>query len=68
MFREELQSAYRKRHSAESALFKVQSDILEFLHQGYVSVFVLLDMYAAFDTVDLQTLLECLYHHFGGKV
>ena len=59
------QSAYRKFHSTESALLKVQNDILQSLDQGCVSVLVLLDLSAAFDTIDHQTLLQRLEHCFG---
>ena len=59
------QSAYRKFHSTESALLKVQNDILQSLDQGCLSVLVLLDLSAAFDTIDHRTLLHRLEHCFG---
>ena len=62
---EPLQSAYRKFHSTETALLKVQNDIMESLDQGSMSVLVMLDMSAAFDTIDHQTLLERLEQYFG---
>ena len=53
---EELQSAYRKFHSTETALLKVQSDILQSLDKGNVTVLVMLDLSAAFDTIDHHIL------------
>ena len=53
---EEHQSAYRKLHSTETALVKVQNDILQSLDQNEVAVLVLLGLSAAFDTIDHETL------------
>ena len=57
---EELQSAYREFHSTETALMKVQNDILQSLDQNNATLLVLLDLSAAFDTIDHSTLLRCL--------
>ena len=62
---EEHQSAYRKFHSTETALIKVQNDILQSLDQNEIAVLVLLDLSAAFDTIDHETLLHRLEHQFG---
>jgi flagellar biosynthesis chaperone FliJ len=59
------QSAYKKFHSTETALLKVQSDILTSLDNNCASVLVLLDLSAAFDTLDHQTLLQRFKFHFG---
>lgn len=59
------QSAYRKYHSTESALLKVQNDILQSLDNNCVTVLVLLDLSAAFDTIDHHTLLCRLEDHNG---
>jgi predicted nucleotide-binding protein (sugar kinase/HSP70/actin superfamily) len=61
---EKYQSAYRKFHSTETAL-KVQNDVLKFLDHGNVTVLVMLDLSAAFDTIDHKTLLQRLEHVFG---
>ena len=61
----EHQSAYRKFHSTETALLKVQNDILQSLDQNNVTVLVMLDLSAAFDTIDHKTLLHRLEHMFG---
>ena len=60
-----LQSAYRQYHSTETALLKVQNDILRSLDNGECVFLVLLDLSAAFDTVDHRTLQNCLERTFG---
>ena len=62
---EPLQSAYRKHHSTERALIKIQSDILQALDSGWVAALVLLDLSAAFDTIDHSILIERLQKSFG---
>ena len=62
---EGFQSAYRRSHSTETALLKVQNDILETLDKGSVTVLIMLDLSAAFDTIDHRTLLERFEHLFG---
>ena len=47
-----LQSAYRAGHSTETALLKVQNDILLAMDRQHVTLLVLLYLSAAFDTVD----------------
>jgi len=59
------QSAYRKFHSTETALVKVYNDLLVATDQGQVSALCLLDMTAAFDTVDHELLLMRLERSFG---
>ncbi len=59
------QSAYRNGHSTESALLRVQCDIMEALDQGSMVVLVMLDLSAAFDTIDHGILLDRLQHSFG---
>ena len=57
------QSAYRK--CTETALIRVQNDILRALDHRNDVLLVLLDLSAAFDTVDHQVLLKWLRDDFG---
>lgn len=59
------QSAYKKFHSTETALLKIQSDILTAMDEGKVTALVLLDLSAAFDTIDHSVLLSRLENWFG---
>ena len=52
-----LQSAYRKGHSTDAALLKVQSDVVMNMNCKHVTLLLLLDLSAAFDTVDRNILL-----------
>ena len=58
-------SAYREGHSTESALLKVQSDILRNMELQQVTLLVLIDLSAAFDTVDYSIALSVLERKFG---
>ena len=60
-----MQSAYRAGHSTETALIKVKADILNAINNKEVVCLVLLDLLAAFDTVDHQIILERLKIMFG---
>ena len=60
-----LQSAYRDKHSTETALFKVQNDILSALDAGSSAILLMLDLSAAFDTIDHNILLSRLCNVYG---
>ena len=57
------QSAYRQLHSTETALLRVQNDILQAVDSEGGAILVLLDLSAAFDTIDHQ-LLDLLDYSF----
>src|SRR4051812_24957170 len=59
------QSAYRKFHSAETALHRIYNDLLVSISQHKLSALVLLDLSAAFDTIDHNILLSRLTSNFG---
>ena len=54
------QSAYKAGHSTETTLLKIKSDIHLNLAQGQPTALVLLDLSAAFDTIDHLKLFDCL--------
>lgn len=62
---EPLQSAYRKYHGTETALLRVQNDLLRSMDQGQAAFLVLLDLSSAFDTIDHAILLERLQSTCG---
>ena len=61
----EMQSAYREHHSTDTALLKVKNDILMNMDMGHVTLLVLLDLSAAFDTVDHDILIHRLQWPLG---
>ena len=59
------QSAYRSRHSTETALLRVFDDLLTSSDSDHISVLTLLDLSAAFDTTDHDLLINRLRDVFG---
>ena len=62
---ESLQSTYKKHHSCETALLRVQNDILKSIDNEQCVVLLLLDLSAAFDTVNHKILLNTQRSRFG---
>ena len=59
------QTAYRAGHNTETVLLCIVNDILSALDKNNISVLLLLDLSAAFDTIDNQILLSRLNSVFG---
>ena len=67
---EVFQSAHRQLHSTETALLRVQNDLLRAVDTHGGAILVLLDLSATFDTINHQRLPHTLESSFGikGKV
>ena len=64
------QSAYKKNNSTETLLIRIWNDLLVASDKKSATVLIMLDLSAAFDTVDHDLLLRILKHEIGlrGKV
>jgi len=60
-----VQSAYRSNHSTETAVLKVITDVLGAADRGEISLLYILDLSAAFDTVDDDMLIGRLKQSFA---
>ena len=63
--KEKYQSAYKQHHSTETALVRVVNDVLRLVDDKQVVLLVLLDLSAAFDTVDHNVLLDRMSKAIG---
>ena len=61
------QSAYKAFHSTETALLSVMNDILNSMGKGNVKALMLLDLSAAFNTIDHKLLLEALVVRYSRR-
>ena len=59
------QSAYKAGHSCETALLRVYNDIVTTISRGNGAMLVLLDLSAAFDTIDHDNLF-CIIEKYVG--
>ena len=63
--RSPFQSAYRKGHSTETALLRIQNDILRSLDKSRGVLVVSIDLSAALDTIDHDILASRLHERMG---
>ncbi len=62
---EDFQSGFRPSHSTKTALIRVTNDLLLSSDRGCITILVLLDLSAAFDTIDHNILLNRLETFVG---
>ena len=60
-------SAYRANHSTELCMLKLHNDLLLYMDSQKVCTLAMLDLSAAFDTVDHDILLKVMQTNFGVK-
>ena len=60
----DFQSAYRKNYRTETSLIKITNDILWAMEKQKATIMILLDLSAAFDTVDHNILINILKEHY----
>ena len=61
---ERLQSAYCPGHSTETAVLRVKAALLDEMDKGGANCLIMLDLNAAFDTVNHGLLLNQLHFRF----
>ena len=59
------QSGYKKYHGCETCLLKIVDDVLLCLDSNSCTILLILDLSAAFDTVDHEELLKILHNEIG---
>ena len=63
-----MQSVYRLVHSTETALVKINYDMLSSFDTGKCTALVYLDLSAAFDTINHNVLLNRLHYLMGAPI
>ena len=58
------QSAYKRLHSTETALLKIQNDIAASMDSGKAVALILLGLSAAFNNIDHNIVFNCLWDWF----
>ena len=61
------QFGYKKGHSTEHVILEIVDEVLIGFEEGTATLVTLLDLSAAFDTVDLEKLMETLENHIRTK-
>ena len=64
---DKFQSAYKPKHSTETAMLKTKTDLDRIMDDGDAALMVMLDLSAAFDTVDHSALLARVERDLGIK-
>ena len=59
------QSAYRKYHNTETAVLRILDDVYKAADNKTPTCLLALDLSAAFDTIDHQTLIDRLHYSYG---
>ena len=61
------QFGYKKGHSTEHVILEIVDEVLIGFEKGTATLVTLLDLSAAFDTVDLEKLMQILENHMRTK-
>jgi hypothetical protein len=60
-----VKSAFRKHYSVETAIVEMYNDLLESIDNNKVRILVMIDLSAAFHTIDIPILIQMLKDEFG---
>ena len=59
------QFAYKNNHSTELMMLDVTDEVLRGFDENHATVIIFLDLSAAFDTIDVEKLLQIMYDEIG---